>query len=48
MAHTFLNYCDNCHRLVDILYIDENTGLELCLDCFDNLNDDDDDDFDNY
>ncbi len=39
MAHTFLNYCDNCRKLVDVLYIDDITGLELCLECLEDLYD---------
>ena len=45
MAKTFLNYCDNCRRLTDFLYIDELTGAELCFDCFTDLEADDDGDF---
>lgn len=35
-------FCDSCRQLTDILYIDEISGLELCSDCYDDLNDDDD------
>jgi hypothetical protein len=45
MAHTFLNYCDNCRRLTDILYIDEITGLELCSECICDIEEDGNGDF---
>lgn len=45
MATSYLNYCDNCRRVNDILYIDELTGLELCLECFNDENSDEDSDF---
>ena len=44
MAHTFFNYCDRCRRLTDILYIDDLTGEELCLFCYQELEAEYDDD----
>jgi hypothetical protein len=38
----YINYCDNCRRWCDIIYVDEKTGLELCAECLNDLNDVDD------
>ena len=45
MAHTFINYCDVCRRRTDLLYIEGESGLELCLECFNGLDENEDDDF---
>ena len=42
---TILNYCDNCGRICDYVYLDEYTGQELCGDCFELLPDEDEEDF---
>jgi hypothetical protein len=46
MAVEFLNFCDNCGCLTDIIFIEEMSGRELCEDCFNFIDDDfyDDDD----
>jgi hypothetical protein len=48
MARTILNYCDNCGRICDFVYLDDYTGLELCVDCFELLPDEDEDEFEFY
>lgn len=45
MAHTFFNFCDRCRRISDLIYIDEDTGEELCWNCYNEIFDDSDDDF---
>jgi recombinational DNA repair protein (RecF pathway) len=45
MATTFINQCDHCGAMVDIVYLDEETGLELCINCLYDF-DDYDEDFD--
>ena len=48
MATSYINFCDNCRRCTDILYIDEITGLELCIECLNDFESDDDGDIFEY
>ena len=46
MSTIFLNYCDKCGCVTDIIYIDELTGDELCLDCYNEIEEEEEDFFD--